>query len=522
MPSLAPCQEEAAVRMTGIVKRFPGVLANDQVDLEVRRGEVHALLGENGAGKSTLMSILSGLYFPDAGQIAIHGRPATIRSPRDAIQLGIGMVHQHFMLVPVMTVTENIVLGLDRPRFYLDLGKTERELLELANHYGLRVDPRAYIWQLSIGEQQRVEILKMLYRKAEILILDEPTAVLTPQEVTDLFSTLRRMAREGHTILIISHKLEEVEAIADRVTVLRKGRKVATVERAQATKADLARMMVGREVLFDLHKEALPAGEAALQAEDLHVVGDKGLLALRGVSLTVRSGEILGIAGVAGNGQRELAEAVAGLRPCKRGQVRVAGQNATNCTPRQAIEYGVGHVPEDRLGTGLVPNLSIADNLILKAYRTAELARGPFLNPQAVRALARDLVARFEVSTPSLETPVKALSGGNLQRVLLAREISCRPAVMVAVHPTRGLDIGATEAVHRLLLELRREGTGILLISEDLDELLALSDRLLVLYEGQVMGEVQPAQASIEEIGLMMAGAGHHNGAERAPEARAL
>jgi simple sugar transport system ATP-binding protein len=501
-----PADEEPAVRMVSIVKRFPGVLANDQVDLELRPGEVHALLGENGAGKSTLMSVLSGLYFPDAGQIYIHGRPVTIHSPRDAIQLGIGMVHQHFMLVPVMTVAENVILGLDRPRFYLDLSKTERQLTELATRYGLRVDPEAYIWQLSVGEQQRVEILKMLYRGAEILILDEPTAVLTPQEVDDLFATLRRMAGEGQAIIIISHKLDEVEAIADRVTVLRKGRKVATVDRTQVSKAELARMMVGREVLFDLQKEPLQAGEVVLEASNLHALGDKGLPALRGVSLQVQAGEIVGIAGVAGNGQRELAEALTGLRPCKNGQIHVAGQETTNCTPRQAIERGVGHVPEDRLGTGLVPNLSITDNLMLKAYRTEALAQGPFLDPQAVRAFARDLVTRFEVSTPTLETPVKALSGGNLQRVLLAREISCRPAVMVAVHPTRGLDIGATEAVHRLLLELRHQGTGILLISEDLDELLALSDRVLVLYEGQVMGEVQPEEADVEEIGLMMAG----------------
>ena len=495
-----------AVRMVGIVKRFPGVLANDQVDLDVRCGEVHALLGENGAGKSTLMSILSGLYYPDAGQILIHGRPATIHSPRDAIRLGIGMVHQHFMLVPVMTVAENVVLGLRQPRFFLDLSKTERQLAELATRYGLRVDPRAHIWQLSVGEQQRVEILKMLYRGAEILILDEPTAVLTPQEVDDLFATLRRMASEGHAIIIISHKLDEVEAIADRVTVLRKGRKVATVERTQVSKAELARMMVGREVLFDLEKEPLLAGEVILEACDVHALGDKGLPALRGVSLAVRAGEILGIAGVAGNGQRELAEALTGMRPCKSGCIRVCGRETTNCSPRQAIACGVGHVPEDRLGTGLVPNLSVADNLILKAYRTDELMRGPFLDPQAIRTFARDLVTRFDVSTASLESAVKTLSGGNLQRVLLAREISCRPAVMVAVHPTRGLDIGATEAVHNLLLELRRQGTGILLISEDLDELLALSDRLIVLYEGQVMGEVPTREAHIEEIGLMMAG----------------
>ncbi len=501
-----PAGPPEAVRMVGIVKRFPGVLANDGIDLEVRWGEVHALLGENGAGKSTLMNVLSGLYYPDAGQILLRGRPAAIHSPRDAIRLGIGMVHQHFMLVPVMTVAENVVLGLRQPRFYLDLSKTERHLEELAARYGLRVDPRAYIWQLSVGEQQRVEILKMLYRGAEILILDEPTAVLTPQEVNDLFTTLRRMAGEGHAIIIISHKLDEVEAIADRITVLRRGRKVATVERSQVDKAELARMMVGREVLFDLQKEARPAGKVVLEAQGLEALNDKGLPALRSLSLSLRAGEILGVAGVAGNGQRELAEVLTGLRPCHGGSVQVRGLDTTNCSPRQAIDRGIGHIPEDRLGVGLVPNLSVADNLILKAYRTEELARGPFLDLRAIRDFAQELVTSFEVTTPSVETAVKALSGGNLQRVLLAREISCRPALMVAVHPTRGLDIGATAAVHRLLLDLRRQDTAILLISEDLDELLALSDRLVVLYEGQIMGEVDPQEASVEEIGLMMAG----------------
>lgn len=509
---MAPSEVAAAtelretVRMVGIVKRFPGVLANDGVDLDVRQGEVHALLGENGAGKSTLMSILCGLYYPDAGQIFLHGRPVAIHSPRDAIQLGIGMVHQHFMLVPVMTVAENVTLGLKRPRLFLNLSKTEQQLAEFAARYGLRVDPRAYIWQLSVGEQQRVEILKVLYRGAEVLILDEPTAVLTPQEVQDLFSTLRRMAREGHAIVIISHKLDEVEAIADRITVLRKGRKVATVDRASVSKAELARMMVGREVLFDLKKEERPAGEVILEASDLQALSDKGLPALRGISLSLRAGEILGVAGVAGNGQRELAEVLTGLRPCQGGCIRIAGQETTNCSPRQAIERGVGHIPEDRLGVGLVPNLSITDNLILKAYRTEALARGPFLDPREMRRFAQGLVDSYEVSTPSLELPVKSLSGGNLQRVLLAREIASVPRVMVAMHPTRGLDIGATEAVQQILLRLRSEQMAILLISEDLDELLAVSDRIVVLYEGQLMGEVSAGQARIEDLGLMMAG----------------
>ncbi len=505
-PATTPSPAWEAVRMEGIVKRFPGVLANDHIDLEVYGGEVHALLGENGAGKSTLMNILSGLYYPDAGRILLYGQPVTINSPRDAIRLGIGMVHQHFMLVPVMTVAENVTLGLERPRFFLNPALVEHELTDLSRRYGLQVDPHAYIWQLSVGEQQRVEILKMLYRGARVLILDEPTAVLTPQEVAGLFQVLRRMAEEGNTILLISHKLDEVMAIADRITVLRKGRRVATVNRAGTDKAELARMMVGREVLFRVEKEEQEPGEAALEVEDLHALGDKGLPVLRGVSLTVRAGEIVGIAGVAGNGQRELAEAITGLRRCQQGRVRIAGREATNGSPRQVIEWGVGHVPEDRLGVGLVPNLSIADNLILKAYRSNELGRGFFLDLGLVRSFARRLVEEFGIDTPSLDLPVKALSGGNLQRTLLAREISARPAVMVAVHPTRGLDIGATEAVHRLLLELRRRRSGILLISEDLDELLSLSDRLVVLYEGQVMGEMAAAEADVELLGLMMAG----------------
>ncbi len=514
-------REAEAVRMVDIVKRFPGVLANDHVDLEVRRGEVHVLLGENGAGKSTLMSILSGLYYPDAGKIFVHGRPVSIGSPRDAIRLGIGMVHQHFMLVPVMTVTENVVLGLKEPRFFLDLSKTERRLAELSTRYGLRVDPQARIWQLSVGEQQRVEILKMLYRGAGILILDEPTAVLTPQEVGDLFNTLRRMAGEGQSILLISHKLDEVMAIADRITVLRKGRRVATVERAGTDKDELVQMMVGREVSLHVEKEAHAPGQVVLETVGLSALGDKGLPALRGVSLAVRAGEIVGVAGVAGNGQRELAEVLTGLRPCSSGAVRIAGKELANCTPRQAIDVGVGHVPEDRLGTGLVPNLSVADNLIMKAYRTEQLARGILLDPKAIIKFAQELVQEYGVVAPSIEAPVKLLSGGNLQRVLLAREISSLPAVLIAMHPTRGLDIGATEAIHRLLLKLRAIDTGILLISEDLDEILDLSDRVVVLYEGEITGEVLTAEADISELGLMMAGTKqdqivHSDGAGRA------
>ncbi len=495
-----------AVRMIGIVKRFPGVVANAGVDLEVRAGEIHALLGENGAGKSTLMNILAGLYRPDEGEIYIHGRLVHIRSPRDAIQLGIGMVHQHFMLVETFTVAENVILGMDAPRLTLNMRRVEEEVASLSQRYGLQVDPSAYIWQLSVGEQQRVEILKALYRGAEILILDEPTAVLTPQESDELGRTLRRMADEGKAIIFITHKLEEVERFSDRVTVLRQGRVVATLPTDGTTKAELARLMVGREVLFRLEKERARPGEVVLELQDVHARGDKGLPALRGVSLRIRAGEILGIAGVAGNGQRELAEVVTGLRPVTRGRILVRGQDVTNCSPREAIRAGISHVPGDRLGVGLVPNLPVSDNIILKDYRKAPLSQGPFLRRRAVVRFAQELIERFQINTPSHATPVRLLSGGNLQRCILAREITAGRGLLVAVHPTRGLDVGATEAVRRVLLEQRAQGMAILLISEDLEELLALSDRIAVIYEGEIMGIVDAEEADIEAVGLMMAG----------------
>ncbi|HEY66452.1 MAG TPA: ABC transporter ATP-binding protein [Caldilineae bacterium] len=492
--------------MVGIVKRFPGVVANAGIDLEVYAGEIHALLGENGAGKSTLMNILAGLYRPDEGEIYIHGHLVDIRSPRDAIELGIGMVHQHFMLVETLTVAENVILGLKEPRLVLDMDRVEQEIEELSRRYGLQVDPTAYIWQLSVGEQQRVEILKALYRGANILIMDEPTAVLTPQEAHELGRTLRRMAEEGKAIIFITHKLDEVAEFSDRVTVLRQGRVVATLPTEQTTREELARLMVGREVLFRLEKEPVEPGAVVLELRDVHALNDKGLPALRGVSLQIRAGEIVGIAGVAGNGQRELAEVVTGLRPVSSGRILVHGRDVTNCSPREVIQAGVSHIPGDRLGMGLVPNLPVSDNIILKDYRKAPLAQGPFLRKQAVIRFAQELIRRFRIDTPSPATPVRLLSGGNLQRCILAREITAGRGLLVAVHPTRGLDVGATEAVRRMLLEQRAQGAAILLISEDLEELLALSDRIVVLYEGQVMGTVSADEANIEAIGLMMAG----------------
>jgi len=500
-PDAAP-----AVRMVGIVKRFPGVVANAGIDLEVYAGEIHALLGENGAGKSTLMNILAGLYRPDEGEIYIHGRRVDIRSPRDAINLGIGMVHQHFMLVETLTVAENVILGLKEPRLILDMRQVEKEIEELSRHYGLRVDPTAYIWQLSVGEQQRVEILKALYRGANILIMDEPTAVLTPQEANDLGRTLRRMADEGKAVIFITHKLDEVAEFSDRVTVLRQGKVVATLPTAETTKSELARLMVGRDVLFQLEKEPIQPGPVVLELQDVHATNDKGLPALRGISLQIREGEILGVAGVAGNGQRELAEVVTGLRPVTRGRILMRGRDVTNCSPREAIQAGISHVPGDRLGVGLVPNLPVSDNIILKGYRKPPLAQGPFLRKRAIVRFAQDLIQRFRIDTPSHATPVRLLSGGNLQRCILAREITAGRGLLVAVHPTRGLDVGATEAVRRMLLEQRAQGAAILLISEDLEELLELSDRIIVLYEGEIMGMVPAKDANIEALGLMMAG----------------
>lgn len=505
---------ETLVEMRGITKRFPGVLANDNVNLDLRAGEVHALLGENGAGKTTLMCILSGLYQPDAGVVLVEGRPVLFRSPRDAIRAGIGMVHQHFRLVEPFTVAENVILGLDRPRFTLDLPRVEAEVAALGERHGLKVDPRARIWQLSVGEQQRVEILKMLYRGARVLILDEPTAVLTPREARELFAVLRQMAASGRVIVFISHKLQEVMEVADRITVLRAGRNVATLASGATSPQELARLMVGREVSPCYDRVRRPPGEVLLSVEEVTALGDRGLPALRGLSLEVRAGEILGIAGVSGNGQRELAEVICGLRRPVRGTVRVAGVDVTGCAPARIIDCGLSLIPEDRLGTGLVPSLNVCDNVILKAYRRPPLSRGAFLQPREIRRYARDLVEQFAIKVPGLDVAVRKLSGGNLQRLLLAREISGKPRVLVAVHPTRGLDVGATEAIHRLLLEQRDRGAAILLISEDLDEIMALSDRVAVMYEGQIVGEVPGGEASLEEVGLMMAGVRPARGVE--------
>jgi simple sugar transport system ATP-binding protein len=498
-------QSQLVVEMRGIVKQFPGVLANDHVDFKLRRGEIHALLGENGAGKSTLMNVLAGLYRQESGTVLIDGQSTNFSSPGDAIQAGIGMVHQHFMLVPSQSVTENILLGLDEPRFRMELPKYERIIAELSEQYGLKVDPSAKIWQLSVGEQQRVEIVKTLYRGAEVLIMDEPTAVLAPQEIEGLFTTLHSMIAKGKSIIFISHKLQEVMEIADRVTVLRKGKATAEgLEIENINRQELARLMVGRDVVFRVDKKPHDPGNVVLDVQDVVAENDKGLTALQNLSLQVRAGEIFGLAGVAGNGQRELAQVITGLRKCIQGRILLNNEEISNKSARFSIQRGLAYIPEDRTHVGTSPNLSMTDNVIMKKYRQPPIARGWAIDMTTATSFAQNLKEDFNVAIPSVETPVRLLSGGNLQRVILAREISGEPTLMIAVQPTRGLDVGAIEGVHRLLLSQRDAGTAILLVSEELEELLALSDRIAVIYEGQIMGEV--IGEDIDTIGLMMTG----------------
>ena len=497
-----------AVRASGITKRFPGgVVANEDVHLEVRAGEVHALLGENGAGKSTLSNILTGLYRPDGGELWLWGEPVALHSPRDAIDMRVGMVHQHFRLVAPFTVAENVVLGERGP---LRRREVEQRVRELGARYGIPVDPTARVWQLSVGEQQRVEILKALARDAWLLILDEPTAVLTPQEAEQLFGVLRAMAEEGRAVIFISHKLDEVMAVADRVTVLRGGRVVGTVDTVDTDPHELARLMVGRDVLLDATRQP-PAPRAdghepVLRLTSVDASTDTGRPALHAVDLTVAAGEVLGVAGVAGNGQRELAEVVAGLRKADRGHVEVAGVPLRGVDPRAARAAGVAHIPEDRLHTGTAASLSVEDNLALIAHRQPPLATGPFVRGRRLRAWASELMARFDVRAPGPDTPVRLLSGGNVQRVVLARELSSAPRLLVAASPTRGLDVGAIEGVRQLIADAAATGTGVLLISEELDELLDMADRIAVLYEGRVVGVVDRARFDVTELGLLMGG----------------
>ena len=495
------------LEMRGITKRFPGVVANDRVDFDLRPGEVHTLLGENGAGKSTLMKILYGLYQADEGEIFLNGDRVEIGSPTAAIDHNIGMIHQHFMLVETLTVAENVALGLPSSRGPLtDLDVVAERISELGDRYGLTIDPSAEVWQLAVGQKQRVEIIKALYRDARLLILDEPTAVLTPQEVEQLFETLGQLTDDGRGLIFISHKLHEVLALSDRITVLRQGRVTGRAEPDSATRESLAEMMVGRAVKLAPDKDAQTLGDAALVVSKLEIDGDRGLPAVRGLDLEVRKGEILGIAGVSGNGQRELAEAIGGLRPSQGGTIEIGGTDVTNQPPITRRRAGLAYVPEGRMKNGSIGTFTVAENLLLIDHGEKRFLRRGLYDFRAIRDHSQALVEEYAVKTPSLETQVKSLSGGNIQKLILARELSSTPAVLVASQPTRGVDIGAAEYIHRRLIEQRRAGTAVLVISEDLDEIFALADRIAVIYEGQVMDVLDASTATRERIGLLMAG----------------
>ena len=497
------------LELRAITKRFPGVVANDHIDLELERGEVHALLGENGAGKSTLMNIVYGLYRPDEGEIRIDGKPVSIGSPREAIKQGIGMVHQHFMLIPVMTVAENIVLASEPTQggVLLDYDEAVRQVRALSEQFGLAVDPEALVQDIGVGQEQRVEILKALYRGAHILILDEPTAVLTPHEALELFEIIRGLKEQGKTIVFITHKLKEVLEIADRITVLRRGKKIETVPRDGATEAGLARLMVGREVLLRVEKKASDPGEPLLDVRDLRVLDSRGLEAVRGVSFQAREGEIVGIAGVDGNGQTELIDALAGLRRAQSGQVLIAGEEVLGDAPGEVLDRGLGHIPEDRQRRGLVLEFSLAENLALHDYDHSPISRVGWLFPRRMIERARRLLKDFDVRGGGPNTRAAALSGGNQQKVVIAREVARDPSVLVAAQPTRGLDVGAIEYVHRRLVEARDERKAVLLVSLELDEILSLSDRILVIYEGSLVAEYGP-DVTEEELGIAMTGGG--------------
>lgn len=496
------------IEMNGITKVFPGVIANDKISFEVQAGEIHALLGENGAGKSTLMSILAGLYQPDEGTIKVKGQTVRFKSPRLALAAGVGMIYQHFRLVDNLTVAENIILGTPGEGIRLQSRVIEQAAARLSEQFGLDIDPRARVSHLSLGEQQRVEILKMLYRGCDILIMDEPTTVLTPQEVRELFIMLRKMADQGKAIILITHKLNEVLEIADTVTVLRKGQVVGHEKISGLDETALTRMMVGRELEYSRVERTLETGAPVLEVKNLEVRGDQGYLAVQGLNLDIRSGEIVAIAGVAGNGQKELVEALAGLREISAGQISLLGQDISRSGARERLARGVNMVPEDRMGMGVVPNLTVMENSILRSYHKPEFSHGFVFNYKKIRAYAHKLVKEYNVAAADIQYPINYLSGGNLQKLLLGREISQEPCLLIASYPVRGLDVGAMEAVFKLLLAEREKGTAILLVLEDLEDIFRLADRVAVMYAGTIKAILEVRETNVEEVGLLMLGAG--------------
>jgi simple sugar transport system ATP-binding protein len=504
---------QTILSMERITKTFPDVIANKDVNFDLKKGEVHALLGENGAGKTTLMNILYGLYKQDEGRIVLKGKEVEIHSPNDAIELGIGMVHQHFMLVDVFSVLENLIIGLKGYNFLIPKKKISKKLTVYADKYGLKIEPEARVWQLSAGEKQRVEIIKALYQGIDILILDEPTSVLSSSEVENFFKMLRKMTKEGKSIIFISHKLDEVMSISDRVTILRHGLAQGTVKTKNTNKRELTKMMIGREIIYRINKSKRERGQVLLETKNLTALNDKGLKALKGISFKVHKGEILGVGGVAGNGQKELIEALTGLRDIENGEVYISGKKSTNFNPRKIIDMDVAHIPEDRVKVGVVPNMSVSENLILKGYRkfpfVKDLYEGKIkiiLNEEKIEKFGKMLVKKYDITTPNIDVQVKKLSGGNIQKLILARELSSDPSIIIASHPTCGLDIGATEYIRSILLKEREKGAAIFLISEDLDELKTLSDRIAIMYEGEFIDILNSEQASLEHLGLLMGG----------------
>lgn len=504
--------EIAAVEMKQIRKEFPATLANDCVDFTAYKGEIHVLLGENGAGKSTLMNILTGVLKPDRGTISIHGKQVSMRSPGDALNLGIGMIYQHFKLVKPFTVAENIVLGMDRVKI-LKTRELEKQVKELSEEYKIKINPSSAIWQLSIGEQQRVEILKILYRKADILILDEPTAVLTPDEVKELFGTLKNMAERGCTIIFITHKMNEVMEYADRITVLRDGRLVKAVKKEETTEAELAQLMVGREISMGRRNtKNTTREEVVLKARDISVLNDKKLKAVDGLSFDLYAGEILGVAGVSGNGQKELMEALAGLRRLEGGQISINGKDCTNASVRQRIQMGEAFIPEDRYGFALVKTMTVTENASFKCYRNPSFCRHGVIHYKKLEEQAKRFIEDFHIKVGGTKSLVQSMSGGNAQKLILARETAEQPSVILASYPVRGLDIQATESIHKILVEEKNRGAGVLLVSEDLDEIFQLSDRVAVMYEGKFMGILPVEQVDLNQIGMAMAGAAYLGG----------